>query len=98
MVSVSENGKNIVVWEKPVVDFITGYKIYRESNRANVFEVLDTVAYNELSVFEDGASDPSVKAYRYKIGAITKYSGMETELSDLHNQRTSCTGALRKKT
>ncbi len=84
MVSVSENGKNIVVWEKPVVDFITGYKIYRESNRANVFEVLDTVAYNELSVFEDGASDPSVKAYRYKIGAITKFSGMETELSDLH--------------
>jgi len=84
MVSVSENGKNIVVWEKPVVDFITGYKVYRESNQANVFDVLDTVAYNELSVFEDGASDPSVKAYRYKIGAITKFSGNESELSDFH--------------
>ncbi|HOK99231.1 MAG TPA: T9SS type A sorting domain-containing protein [Bacteroidales bacterium] len=84
MVSVSENGKNIVVWEKPAVDFITGYKIYRETNQANVFEILDTVAYNELSVFEDVASDPSVKAYRYKIGAITNFSGYETELSDLH--------------
>ena len=84
MVSVSENGKNIVVWEKPAVDFITGYKIYRETNQANVFEILDTVAYNELSVFEDVTSDPSMKAYRYKIGAITNFSGYETELSDLH--------------
>jgi hypothetical protein len=84
MVSVSERGKNIVVWEKLATNNINGYKIYREGNQANIYEVIDTVAYSELSVFEDTAADPSMKAYRYKIGAITKFSGIETELSDLH--------------
>ncbi|MFZ5942171.1 MAG: T9SS type A sorting domain-containing protein [Bacteroidota bacterium] len=84
MVSTSESGKNIVVWEKPDIDVISGFKVYRESNQAGVYDFLEQVPYSSVCVYEDLASDPAVKAYRYKIGTVTTFSGIETELSDLH--------------
>ncbi|OJV36903.1 MAG: hypothetical protein BGO29_01830 [Bacteroidales bacterium 36-12] len=84
MVSVSETNKNIIVWEKPLLeDAITGFKIYKEGNVANVYEVIATVPYAETAIYTDTDSDPSVKAYRYKIGTVTSY-GYETELSSEH--------------
>lgn len=84
MVSVSETGKNIVVWEKPDIDVVSGFKVYRESNVANVYDLLGTVPYANTAVFEDANSDPTTKAYRYKIGTITTFNGIETELSPEH--------------
>jgi len=84
MVSVSETGKNIVVWEKPDIDVVTGFNVYRESNVANVYDLLGTVSYSNTTVFEDTNSDPTTKAYRYKIGTITTFDGIETELSPEH--------------
>ncbi len=84
MVSVSETGHNIVVWEKPDINVISGFKIYRESNFANMYDSIGYVPYTETAVFEDANSEPTTKAYRYKIGTVTTYNGAETDLSGEH--------------
>lgn len=84
MVSVSETGHNIVVWEKPDINVISGFKIYRESNVANMYDSIGYVPYTETAVFEDANSEPTTKAYRYKIGTVTTYNGAETDLSGEH--------------
>lgn len=84
MVSVSETGHNIVVWEKPDINVISGFKIYRESNVANMYDLIGYVPYTETAVFEDANSEPTTKAYRYKIGTVNTYNGAETDLSGEH--------------
>lgn len=73
MVSVTENNNNIVVWEKPVSEEITHFDIYRESDVANEYEYIDSVAYDDIAIYTDLISNPSKKAYRYKISTNVKY-------------------------
>lgn len=75
---------NLVVWEKPSVpDGIEYYKIYREGNAAGVFTAVDTVHYSSLSEWTDPIADPSVRGWRYKIGAVDS-CGNESQLSTYH--------------
>jgi len=69
MVSVdSLTNNNVILWEKPVSNLITDFLVYKETDEANVYEIIDTVAYDEVPMVTDYSSNPSIRPYRYKIG------------------------------
>jgi hypothetical protein len=71
MVSVdSLTNYNVVIWEKPVSDIISDFLVYRETDEANIYEVIDTVGYEEITMVTDSGSNPGMRPYRYKIGFI----------------------------
>ncbi len=83
LVSVDTNNRNIVIWEKPDVNYISTFKIYREANDADNYVLIKTLPYDSLATYVDVTSNASQKAYRYKLGAMTIY-GYETNLSPYH--------------
>ena len=69
MVTVdSATNRNVVVWEKPVSDLIDKFVVYKESDEANIYQVIGTVDYYAESVITDTNSNPNMKSYRYKLG------------------------------
>jgi len=69
MVTVdSATNRNVIVWEKPASDLINRFVVYKESNEANVYEIIGTVDYAAESVITDTNSNPNIKSYRYKLG------------------------------
>jgi hypothetical protein len=59
---------NVIVWEKPDSDLIADFLIYKETDEANVYEVIDTVSYEDVPMATDYSSNPAMRPYRYKIG------------------------------
>ena len=78
-----ENNHNLVVWEELDNENVQNYRIYRENNQANVFELLATVPASQGNAYEDTTANPSVRAYRYKVTAMDICAG-ETPMSDFH--------------
>ncbi|TNE53929.1 MAG: T9SS type A sorting domain-containing protein, partial [Bacteroidetes bacterium] len=74
---------NLVVWEKAETEGIDYYNIYRESNQIDEYQLIDTVDFNNLSVFNDVVASPMVRSWRYKISAVN-FCGVESELSTHH--------------
>ncbi|NVO19219.1 MAG: T9SS type A sorting domain-containing protein [Bacteroidetes bacterium] len=69
MVSVdSLTNHNVILWEKPVSNLIADFLVYKETDEANVYEIIDTVAYDGVPMVTDPGSNPSMRPYRYKIG------------------------------
>jgi hypothetical protein len=84
MVSVdSLTNYNVIIWEKPVSDLIADFLIYKETNQANIYEIIDTVNYEEFPMVADYASNPSIRPYRYKIG-FTDSENREFPAGDYH--------------
>jgi hypothetical protein len=84
MVTVNENHKNLVVWQKPDNDAIDSFVIYRESTyQTNVFDLIGKVANSEQSVFVDENSNSLIQGNRYKITA-RDICGFETPQSASH--------------
>jgi hypothetical protein len=80
MVTVDrETGYNLVVWEKKSIAPILAYNVYRESSASGIYDLLETVPYDELSIYTDTVADPTARAYLYKITAIDT-SGYETDI------------------
>ncbi|MBW8048923.1 MAG: T9SS type A sorting domain-containing protein [Cytophagales bacterium] len=77
----SATQKNLVVWEKPAVNNIAYFNIYKEGIVAFQYNLIGTVPFDSLSIFLDNASNPKVQAYRYKI-SIVDTCGYESLLSD----------------
>jgi len=63
-------GNNLIIWEKQSSAPIVSYNIYREGVIADLYDMIGTVPYNDLSVFVDTAANPEVQAYWYKIAAV----------------------------
>jgi hypothetical protein len=61
---------NVVVWEKPVTDLIADFLVYKETDQSDLYEVIDTVGYDEASMVTDFGSNPAMRPYRYKIGFL----------------------------
>lgn len=76
---------NLVVWEKPAVNIfdIEYYKIYRETNNPGQFQLIDTVHYSNISVFNDVVASPLTRSWRYRISAVTS-CGVESVPSSAH--------------
>jgi hypothetical protein len=71
MVSVdSLTNYNVIIWEKPVSDIIADFLVYKETDEENVYEVIDTVGYEEITMVTDSNSNPAMRPYRYKLGFI----------------------------
>jgi hypothetical protein len=65
MVTVdSLTGNNLIIWEKPVTDLISDFLVYKESDQANVYIIIDTVNYNDVPMVMDYGSNPAMQPYR----------------------------------
>ena len=78
-----ENNHNLIVWEMLDNPNVESYRVYRENNYANVFELLATVPTTQTNAYLDTTANPSVRAYRYKVTAMDDCYG-ETPMSDFH--------------
>ncbi len=72
-------GNNLVIWEKSSKAPVDYYNIYREGQKAGIYDKLGTVAHEDLSILVDETADPTVQAYLYKITAVDT-SGYETDI------------------
>ncbi|MCH8903549.1 MAG: hypothetical protein IIA45_06520, partial [Bacteroidetes bacterium] len=56
--------KNLVVWEKPAVNNIASYNIYKEGTQAGVYFLAGNVPYASVSTFLDTLADPAQRSWR----------------------------------
>ncbi|MES2589829.1 MAG: T9SS type A sorting domain-containing protein [Bacteroidota bacterium] len=74
---------NLVIWEKVQATGISHYNIYRESNQIGEYQLIDTVQFTNLSVFNDVVASPETRSWRYRISAVD-FCGAESILSPAH--------------
>ena len=78
-----ENNHNLIVWNLQNNPNVQNYRIYRENDQANIFELLATIPAMQTNTYEDITANPSIRAYRYKMTAMDVCYG-ETPMSDFH--------------
>ena len=78
-----ENGHNLIVWEELENTNVQNYRVYRENEQANIYELLATVPASQGNSYVDPDADPNVRAWRYKVTAMDVCQG-ETPMSELH--------------
>ena len=78
-----ENNHNLIVWNMLNNSNVESYRIYRENDQANIFELLATIPAMQTNTYEDITANPSIRAYRYKMTAMDVCYG-ETPMSDFH--------------
>lgn len=74
---------NLVVWEKVETHGIHHYNIYRESDAAGEFQLIDTVMAANEPIFNDVVASPEVRSWRYRISAVSD-CGTEGPVSNAH--------------
>jgi hypothetical protein len=74
---------NEIVWEKIIGEEIDGFKVYRETHTAGIFELVADRPYDLESKFMDNAASPVDRSWRYYI---TTYDacGIESYPSFIH--------------
>lgn len=79
----SATNKNQLIWEKlDTISCIDSVRIWKETNVTDVYELLTTLDYNDMSTFIDTASNPEQKADKYKLSL--NGSGIESAMSIPH--------------
>lgn len=72
-VTVTDNSKIQIAWEKQVNDNIVFYNVYRNaSDNENNWELAGTVNYNSETYLNDLNSFANIQSYQYKIAAVDK--------------------------
>lgn len=74
---------NLVVWERTETSGIDHYNIYRESDLAGNYQLIDTVMAGSLSFFNDVVASPMDRSWRYKLSAVNA-CGAESPISTEH--------------
>ncbi|MNU84791.1 hypothetical protein D3C71_745190 [compost metagenome] len=74
---------NLVVWERTETSGIHHYNIYRESDLAGNYQLIDTVMADNLSAFNDVVASPMDRSWRYKLSAVND-CGTESPISSEH--------------
>jgi hypothetical protein len=82
MVTVNNNNKIILVWEKEYGKYIAAYRLYREKSLNNYIKIAE-VPFENLSVYADQGSTPSEYSHFYKIKAVD-VCGDSSEFSPYH--------------
>ncbi len=82
LVTVNNQNKIIIVWEKEPDVGIVSYKIYREQSKDNYIYIHEQ-AFDDLSIYVDEASAPEEFAHYYKIKAVDA-CGNESKFSPYH--------------
>jgi hypothetical protein len=83
LVTVNNDNRILVVWEKTYNQGIASYNIYREQSSKDNYVKIATIPFDSLSVYEDKSSVPEENPYFYKISA-TDSCGNESAKSPLH--------------
>lgn len=84
LVTIDENtGKNKLVWEKEQEQGSSSFNIYKQGTQANVYDLMATQEFGELSEYVDMASVPDVQSERYQI-SITDICGQESAANNSH--------------
>jgi large repetitive protein len=84
MVTVDSNSThNIIYWEKPSVTNIDSFRVYRE-DATNVYTLLGSVSFDDLSEYHDYGTNPNSTTKRYKISVIDNCGGQSIK-SNYHN-------------
>jgi len=83
VVTVDTNNQNVIVWEKPIINSIAGFNIYR--NIAGAYTLVGYQPYDSISEYIDNdfGVDPDITSYRYKISVLDS-CGNESDLSAFH--------------
>ncbi|MBI9036141.1 MAG: T9SS type A sorting domain-containing protein, partial [Bacteroidales bacterium] len=84
LVTVNQDNKNEIVWERRNGFGIVSYNIYKESNAASSFELVKNIPIDEKSALVDEDSDPSSRSHTYAI-SIVDVCGVESSKSDIHH-------------
>ncbi len=79
----SITGSNLISWEKIQSNGIAAYNIYKESSMAGIYNLIASVPYNDLSVYVDTFSNPTIRSWRYKMTSMDS-CGNESPLSAEH--------------
>ena len=88
VVTVSNDNKNLIVWEKPTDEGIYKYNIYRFSPVINDYELIDFTYYStQWSVYKDNNANPGERSWRYKI-TVEDTCGNESDLGIVDMHRT----------
>ncbi|PKR81911.1 hypothetical protein CW751_00820 [Brumimicrobium salinarum] len=76
---------NLVVWEKDFnnPDNIDFYNIYRKNPSTNQYDFVDSVDFDNISVFNDVIASPETRSWSYLISAVNECGG-ESRLSRKH--------------
>jgi hypothetical protein len=79
----TDTKKNMIIWARTKNVGTESYVVYRETEVAGTYTVLDTIPYDSLSVFVDLSSEPESKTQKYKISVIDT-CGKESAKSEWH--------------
>lgn len=82
MVTVNNNNKIILVWEKTYDKDINSYRLYREKSKDNYVQIAE-VPFENLSVYVDQTSAPFENSHFYKMKAVD-VCGDSSEFSPFH--------------
>lgn len=61
---------NLIVWERTETSGVHHYNMYRESDLAGNYQLIDTVMATNISAFNDVVASPMNRSWRYKISAV----------------------------
>ncbi|MES2622349.1 MAG: T9SS sorting signal type C domain-containing protein [Bacteroidota bacterium] len=64
------SGKNVLIWEKSGGFGIDSFKVYRETNIANTYQLIRKQVFGNLSTYEDGQSNPQQQSNRYVMTTV----------------------------
>jgi hypothetical protein len=68
MSTVNEtNGKVLCLWQKPAVDYISHFNIYRENSIAGQYDFWFTRPFDSTSQWTDQTANPQIRGWRYKV-------------------------------
>lgn len=68
MSTVNEtNGKVLCLWQKPAVDYISHFNIYRENSIAGQYDFWFTRPFDSTSQWTDQTANPNIRGWRYKV-------------------------------
>jgi len=75
-----QTGSNLVVWEKTANKNTSNYILYRQTNQTNVFQALDTLSFNDTTVYADLTSQHENRSEVYKVTVIDS-CGQQSNIS-----------------
>jgi hypothetical protein len=84
MVTVNENDKNEIIWQRPISSAIDSFFVYRESTTlSDTYDIIGKLPYSATGIFIDTTSNARVQSNKYKI-AVKDVCGFETNKSNGH--------------
>jgi hypothetical protein len=83
MVTVNDQMKNTIMWNRPSTNGVAQYSVYKESTVSDVYTLIGSVSADSLGMLTDQSSNAAVQSNKYKLTA-TDLCGFESIKSSAH--------------